>query len=51
MGPLEIGALGFGALFVLMVLQVPIGFAMIIVGVVGFALQAGWGPAVTLPAQ
>jgi C4-dicarboxylate transporter DctM subunit len=48
MGPLEIGALGFGALFVLMVLQVPIGFAMIIVGVVGFALQAGWGPAVTL---
>ncbi len=48
MGPLEIGALGFGALFVLMVLQVPIGFAMIIVGVVGFALQAGWAPAVTL---
>ena len=31
-----------------MLLQVPIGFAMIIVGVVGFALQSGWGPAVTL---
>jgi C4-dicarboxylate transporter, DctM subunit len=48
MGPLEIGGLGILALFALMLLQVPIGFAMIIVGVVGFALQAGWGPAVTL---
>jgi tripartite ATP-independent transporter DctM subunit len=48
MGPLEIGALGIGALFLLMLLQIPIGFAMIIVGVVGFALQAGWGPAFTL---
>jgi tripartite ATP-independent transporter DctM subunit len=48
MGPLEIGALGIGALFALMLLQIPIGFAMIIVGVVGFALQGGWGPALTL---
>jgi tripartite ATP-independent transporter DctM subunit len=48
MGPLEIGGLGILALFALMLLQVPIGFAMIIVGVVGFALQSGWGPAVTL---
>lgn len=48
MGPLEIGGLGFGALFLLMFLQVPIGFAMIIVGVAGFALQAGWKPAITL---
>jgi tripartite ATP-independent transporter DctM subunit len=48
MGPLEIGGLGIGALFALMFLQVPIGFAMIIVGVVGFAMQSGWGPAVTL---
>jgi C4-dicarboxylate transporter, DctM subunit len=48
MSPLEIGSLGILALFALMLLQVPIGFAMIIVGVVGFALQAGWGPAVTL---
>src|SRR5262249_57492902 len=41
---------GFGilVLFALMVFQVPIGFAMIIVGVVGFALQSGWGPAITL---
>jgi C4-dicarboxylate transporter, DctM subunit len=48
MGPLEIGSFGILALFALMLLQVPIGFAMIIVGVVGFALQSGWGPAVTL---
>lgn len=48
MGPLEIGAIGIGALFLLMLLQIPIGFAMIIVGVVGFALQGGWGPALTL---
>jgi len=48
MGPLEIGALGIAALFLLMLLQIPIGFAMIIVGVVGFALQGGWGPALAL---
>src|SRR5271165_3610216 len=48
MGPLEIGGLGILALFALMLIQVPIGFAMIIVGVAGFALQSGWGPAVTL---
>jgi C4-dicarboxylate transporter, DctM subunit len=48
MSPLEIGGLGITALFALMLLQVPIGFAMIIVGVAGFALQSGWGPAVTL---
>jgi tripartite ATP-independent transporter DctM subunit len=48
MSALEIGGLGIAALFALMFLQVPIGFAMIIVGVVGFAVQSGWGPAVTL---
>jgi tripartite ATP-independent transporter DctM subunit len=48
MAPLAVGGLGLAALFALLALQVPIGFAMIIVGVVGFALQAGWGPALTL---
>lgn len=48
MSALAIGGLGLAALFALMLLQIPIGFAMIIVGVVGFALQAGWGPALTL---
>lgn len=36
------------ALFALMFAQVPIGFAMMIVGVTGYALQAGWAPAFTL---
>jgi tripartite ATP-independent transporter DctM subunit len=51
MTPLAIGALGIVALFGLILLQVPIGFAMIIVGVVGYALQAGWAPAVTILAS
>ena len=48
MGPLEIGGFGILALFALMLGPIPIGFAMIIVGVAGFALQSGWRPAVTL---
>jgi C4-dicarboxylate transporter, DctM subunit len=51
MTPLVIGALGIAALFALILLHVPIGFAMIIVGVVGYALQAGWAPAVTILAS
>ena len=38
-------------MFSLILLQIPIGFAMIIVGIVGYALQAGWGPALTLLAS
>jgi C4-dicarboxylate transporter DctM subunit len=49
--PLAIGALGFLALFALIALQVPIGFAMIIVGIAGYGLQAGWGPAFTILAS
>lgn len=37
-----------GALFVLIIAKVPIGIAMLLVGIVGFALQTGWGPAFTL---
>lgn len=51
MTPLAIGALAMAALIVLILLQVPIGFAMIIVGVAGYALQASWGPALTLLAS
>ncbi len=51
MTPLVIGGLGIAALFVLILLQVPIGFAMIIVGVAGYGLQAGWGPAFTILAS
>jgi C4-dicarboxylate transporter DctM subunit len=38
-------------LFALILLQVPIGFAMMIVGVVGVALQSSWAPALTLLAS
>ncbi|MEO7241780.1 MAG: TRAP transporter large permease [Variovorax sp.] len=51
MGPLTIAGIGLAALFALILLQVPIGFAMIAVGVVGYALQAGWGPAFTILAS
>ncbi len=51
MTPLLVGATGLGALFALILLQVPIAFAMIIVGVIGFALQTGWGPALTILAS
>jgi len=48
MSPLLVGALGLGALFALILAQVPIGFAMIIVGVAGLALQTSWSTALTL---
>ena len=48
MDPLAIGALGIAALFVLILAQIPIGFAMIIIGVAGFALQTSWAPALTI---
>ena len=51
MSPLEIGAAGLAALFVLILAQVPIGFAMMVVGVAGFGLQGGWKPALTLLAS
>ncbi|MBW8907384.1 MAG: TRAP transporter large permease subunit, partial [Betaproteobacteria bacterium] len=51
MTPIVIGALGLVALFALILAQVPIGFAMMIVGVVGVALQSSWGPALTLLAN
>src|SRR5262245_16592539 len=51
MSPLAIGALGLGALLALILAQVPIGFAMMIVGVVGVALQTNWSAALTLLAN
>ena len=43
-----VALLGFVAMFVLMALRVPIGVAMGIVGVLGFAAIAGWGPGLNL---
>ena len=48
MTPLAIGGLGLLALLLLILAQIPIGFAMMIVGVVGLALQTNWGPALTI---
>ncbi|MCO5162587.1 MAG: TRAP transporter large permease [Mesorhizobium sp.] len=42
---------GFVALFAMMAIRVPIGVAMGIVGVGGFAAITGWGPALNLLAQ
>lgn len=39
---------GFAALFAMIIIRVPIGIAMGIVGVGGFASIAGWGPALNL---
>ncbi len=46
--PLTTGLLGLAAMFVLIVLQVPVGIAMGVVGVVGTGLIIGFGPALTL---
>lgn len=42
---------GFIALFAMMALRVPIGIAMGVVGIGGFAAVAGWHPALNLLAQ
>jgi tripartite ATP-independent transporter DctM subunit len=42
-----IGVTGIAALFALVLLHVPLAFAMIAVGIVAFALQTDWGPALT----
>src|SRR6516164_11591898 len=41
MSDLALGAAGFGVLFVLIALRVPIGVGMIVVGMVGYASIAG----------
>jgi C4-dicarboxylate transporter DctM subunit len=43
-----IAILGFAALFGLMLLRVPVGIAMVVVGVGGFAAASGIGPAMGL---
>jgi tripartite ATP-independent transporter DctM subunit len=42
---------GFVALFAMMAIRVPIGVAMGLVGIGGFAAITGWGPALNLLAQ
>lgn len=51
----SIGIAGIVALLVLVVLHVPLAFALVAIGITAFALQTGWGPALTFlatePAQ
>lgn len=46
-----IGVSGIIALFALVALHVPLAFSMIAVGIVAFALQTDWGPALTFLAS
>ena len=43
--------LGFGAIFLLALLRVPLAFAMSLVGVMGMGLTRGWQPALASTAQ
>ncbi|NYZ11564.1 TRAP transporter large permease [Azospirillum sp. RWY-5-1] len=43
--------IGVGALFTLILMRMPIGVAMGLVGVVGFALLVDWGPALAMLGQ
>ncbi len=49
MDPVVIAILGTVLLFVLILLHVPIGVAMALAGVAGFAMLAGFSPAVAIP--
>lgn len=51
MSATAIGVGGIIALFVLVALHLPLAFAMIVVGIVAFALQTDWGPALTFLAS
>ena len=51
MDPVTIAVIGLICMFVLIMLHVPIGVTMAVVGVGGFAAIAGWAPAVKLLAS
>ncbi|MFM1855307.1 MAG: hypothetical protein RLZ83_616 [Pseudomonadota bacterium] len=51
MDPITLAAMGFGLMLLLIFLHVPIGIAMGFVGVGGFAMVAGWEPALSLLAS
>ena len=51
MEPLTIAGRGLAAMFLLILLHVPLGVAMGATGVVGFALMADWAPAFSLIAS
>ena len=48
MDPIIVAVVGVVFMFLLILLQVPIGMAMAVTGVVGYGLLSGFGPAVTI---
>ncbi|WFE76461.1 TRAP transporter large permease [Roseinatronobacter sp. S2] len=48
MDPSTIALIGFAAMFILIALHVPIGVAMAVVGIAGFASMTGWNAALML---
>jgi hypothetical protein len=48
MDPITLAIIGVIFMFVLILLQVPIGVAMAVVGVVGYGILSGFGPAFTI---
>ena len=51
LSPDAVAVIGFVALFTLMLLRVPVGMAMGLVGVCGYSYIAGSGPALKLIGQ
>jgi C4-dicarboxylate transporter DctM subunit len=51
MDPIALAGLGLACMFVLIVLHVPLGVAMGVAGVAGFAMLSGWKPALSLMAS
>jgi len=48
MDPITVAILGILFMFLLILLQVPIGIAMAVVGVTGYGVLSGFGPAFTI---
>ncbi len=48
MSPTTAGLLGLAGLFLLLALRMPVGIAMMLVGVLGFGALNGWGPALAV---
>lgn len=48
MDPSHVAIIGLIAMFILILLQVPIGIAMAVTGVVGFGVLSGFAPAITI---
>ncbi len=48
MEPIVVGLLSFAALFILLIMTVPIGFAMGICGLLGMSMIIGFGPSISL---